>query len=70
MVSYKLNRPHNFISLPCVPQESTSTKVIVDAMQMKSFEKDEEIITQGDDGDLFYVLEDGELYIESWETHD
>lgn len=41
--------------------DSKELKIIIDAMELKKFNKDEIIINQGDHGDCLYVVEQGEL---------
>jgi cAMP-dependent protein kinase regulator len=52
-----------FRSLEADPQ---GLEIICDAMQQKHFEPQEEIITQGQEGDMFYILEEGscEVFVE------
>ncbi|ODV79698.1 camp-dependent protein kinase regulatory subunit [Suhomyces tanzawaensis NRRL Y-17324] len=39
--------------------DGTSKKTVIEALSPKTFSKDTEIITQGDEGDYFYIIEKG-----------
>ena len=41
--------------------EANEKKMVVDAMEEKQFKAGENIITQGDDGDVLYVVDQGQL---------
>ncbi|KAL4494637.1 hypothetical protein ABPG72_004539 [Tetrahymena utriculariae] len=44
--------------------DENERKIVIDAMEEKKFAKDEYVIKQGDDGDVLYVVDEGELKCE------
>ncbi|EGV66198.1 hypothetical protein PSN45_003366 [Yamadazyma tenuis] len=49
--------------------DSTSKKTVLSALTKKTYKKGDEIITQGDEGDYFYIIESGtvEFYVDNIE---
>jgi len=41
--------------------DSSETQIVIDAMEEKKFKPGDDIIKQGDDGDYFYVVDEGKL---------
>lgn len=52
----KLNESFMFKNL-----EEKEQEIVVNAMEEKTFKKDEEVIKQGDDGDVLYLVYSGTL---------
>lgn len=55
-ISERLSQAFMFKAL-----EAREKKMVVDAMEEKTFAAGESIITQGEDGDVLYVVDQGEL---------
>ena len=41
--------------------EEKEKKIVIDVMEEKRYKKDDFVIKQGDDGDVLYLIDEGEL---------